>query len=54
VNDKKAKKTECHTMEVFIEMYALRASGLIPVNPLIVINKDTQLPMYNAEQAIIN
>ena len=27
-------------------MDAMRASGLIPVNPLIVINKDTQLPMY--------
>ena len=30
----------------------LRASGLIPVIPLIVINKDTQLPMCIEEQAI--
>ena len=35
------------------EMDAMRASGLIPVNPIIVINKDTQLPMYIVEQAII-
>ena len=31
---------------------AIRTSGLIPVIPLIVINKDTQLPMYIEEQAI--
>ena len=34
-------------------MNAIRASGLIPVNPRIVINKYTQLLMYIAEQAII-
>jgi len=34
-------------------MDAIRAPGLIPVNPLILINKDTQLPMYIVEQAII-
>ena len=31
---------------------AIRASGVIPVIPLIVINKDTQLPIYIEEQAI--
>ena len=31
-----------------------RASGLIPVIPLTTINKDTQLPMYIVEQAIIH
>ena len=36
-----------------IELYAMRASGLIPVIPLIVINKDTQLSMYIEGQAII-
>ena len=34
------------------EMDAMRASGLIPVNPRIVINKYTQLLMYIAEGAI--
>ena len=34
-------------------MNAMRASGLIPVSPRIVINKYTQLPMYIVEQAII-
>ena len=37
----------------FFELYAMRASGFIPVIPLIVINKDTQLPMYIEGQAII-
>ena len=36
-----------------IEMDSMRASGLITVNPRIVINKDTKLPMYIVEQAII-
>ena len=35
------------------ELYAMRASGLIPVIPLIVINKDTQLPMYIEGEEII-
>ena len=35
------------------ELYAMRASGLIPVIPQIVINKDTQLPMCIEGQAII-
>ena len=37
----------------YTELYTMRASGLIPVIPLIVINKDTQLPMYIEGQAII-
>ena len=28
------------------ELYAMRASGFVPVIPLRVTNKDTQLPMY--------
>ena len=35
-----------------IDICAIRASGLIPVIPLTVINKDTQLPMCIEEQAI--
>ena len=34
------------------DIYAIRASGLIPVIPLTTINKDTQLPMCIEEQAI--
>ena len=37
---------------IYSDKSAIRASGLIPVIPLIVINKDTQLPMYIEEQAI--
>ena len=33
------------------DIYAIRASGLIPVIPLTTINKDTQLPMCIEEQA---
>ena len=38
---------------MIFELYAMRASGLIPVIPLIVINKDTQLPMYIEGKASI-
>ena len=34
------------------DVCAIRASGLIPVIPLTVINKDTHLPMCIEEQAI--
>ena len=40
-------------LSMYDELYAMRASGLIPVIPLIVINKDTQLPMHIEGQAII-
>jgi len=35
-----------------VDISGIRASGLIPVIPLTVINKDTQLPMCIEEQAI--
>ena len=34
------------------DICAIRASGLIPVIPLTVISKDTQLPICIEEQAI--
>ena len=42
----------CFLAVHYHELYAMRASGLIPVIPLIVVNKDTQLPMYIEGQAI--
>ena len=38
---------------MYFDKSAMRASGLIPVIPPIVINKDTQLPMYIEGQEII-
>ena len=36
------------SLEFIFDICAIRASGLIPVIPLAVINKDTQLPMCMA------
>ena len=37
---------------VHTDIRGLRASGLIPIIPLTVISKDTQLPICIEEQAI--
>ena len=42
----------CILSSIFVDIFAIRALGLIPVIPLTVISKDTQLPMCIEEQAI--